>query len=98
MARMETNSDENPEAARRKSISAAHIAGIIAVLCLLYVLSIGPVMGMMLWAGATPDGPAIVCFCAAYAPILYLDDHTPLQGAIGQYIGWWGRLGAAARR
>lgn len=71
-----------------KSRSGYLGTGIFAVLCLLYVLSIGPV-------GAAANNGAfsprtLTALVYVYSPITWLHNHTILEEPLDAYTSLWG--------
>jgi hypothetical protein len=90
--------DEAREGVRaNRAGSTARVAAILFALCLVYILSIGPVAGILAWLGIGTNPRVEACAEIFYAPHKYLHDHTPLKEPLDQYIMWWIRLGARLR-
>jgi hypothetical protein len=56
---------------------------VLALLPVLYVLSIGPA-AMLAKRGYFQDGVHYV-----YVPVIWLHDHTPLKLPLELYVSWW---------
>jgi hypothetical protein len=63
----------------------------LALLLLLYVLSYGPALYLVDRTGVGEEA-----LFAAYAPLDWLGERTPLGGPLGRYLGFWDGLAAAA--
>lgn len=81
----------------QKPEKAARVAVILLALCLMYVLSIGPASGIIVWTGISPSGPVGSCVRVFYWPIECLHDHALLKGPFVRYVAWWERLGQRLR-
>jgi hypothetical protein len=56
-----------------------------ALLPLLYVLSIGPATAL----NVAPGGVCHTVLIAIYAPLDWLDEHTPISGPLRWYVRLW---------
>ena len=81
----------------QKPEKAIGVAAILLALCLIYVLSIGPVVGVLVWSGFRETDRVGSCVCVLYSPIIYLHDHTAFKEPIEQYVDRWDHLGQRLR-
>jgi hypothetical protein len=82
----ETTDDGRAKARANWTGRAVRVAAILFALCVPYVLSVGPVIGALRWARIDQFDPAVAGVFVFYAPVIYLHDHTPLQGPLDQYV------------
>ena len=74
-----------PSEEKEKSRGLYWVVGAIILAPLLYVLSVGPAV----WVARS--NPALVPLVrAAYAPVTWLHDHTPLKRPLEEYVQRWG--------
>ena len=64
-------------------------AGVLTAL-LLYVLSYGPVWGLI-YQGTIPE-PVPKWLIDFYQPVLWLRNNTPLKDSLDLYTSWWVRI------
>jgi hypothetical protein len=76
---MENSSEDGPG----RSV-VARIAVLLLILCVVYVLGVGPAV---VWLNY--GHPAGILFFNVYEPLIYLADHTPLGEPIYSYTHWW---------
>jgi hypothetical protein len=93
----ETTDDAREEARANLIIRAGRVAAIVLACCLMYILSIGPVAGIIVWAGVSPHSAAGTPLIVFYTPVNYLHDQTPLKEPLEQYTAWWERMGERFR-
>jgi hypothetical protein len=89
MDALKTTSESGPKPNRR----ARRVAVILLVVCLIYTLSAGPFVALIVWAGTWND-PSVMTFgTVLYAPLLCLGRYTPLGVPLRLYVSWWAELG-----
>jgi hypothetical protein len=89
----ETTDDARVEAGANLVLRTGRIAAILFALCLLYILSIGPVSWLILVLGVDELHPTIGrLYEGFYAPVIYLGINTPLKGPFDWYCGLWVEL------
>jgi hypothetical protein len=95
----DTTSDAR-EVARANLVNRiARIAIIIVVLCLIYVLSVGPVVGLAVFLGVEQFHPNVaLLFNGFYAPVYYLGGDGPLREPLRLYLNWWVGLANNAKK
>jgi hypothetical protein len=69
---------------KEKSRGLWWVVCVIALVPPLYVLSAGPVSVICLKAGISPEAVE-----AMYAPVIWLCEHTPLEGPLKWYLRLW---------
>jgi hypothetical protein len=74
-----------PSEEKEKSRGLYWTLAVLALLPLLYVLSIGPVVAVWHRAGGNMDA-----VWAVYFPIILLHDQTPLRKPLEWYMRLWG--------
>ena len=74
------------EEASHKSHAMRWTAGVLTAL-LLYVLSYGPVWGLI-YQGTIPE-PVPKWLIDFYQPVRWLRDNTPLKKPLTHYLQWW---------
>lgn len=77
--------DEVSEPSDRRASGLEVVVIAVLALPVLYVLSVGPVVKVAQWLDL--DGDRLK---TAYAPLIYLHDHTPMKKPLEWYIGVWG--------
>jgi hypothetical protein len=93
MATSKVTGDARPEPRVNRRRRAARIAVVLFVLCLIYILSIGPFVALIVATG-TWDNPHVGTFATVfYAPLYYVSYWTHLKGPLKLYAYWWAELG-----
>jgi hypothetical protein len=67
-----------------KSRGLYWVFGALALVPILYVLSAGPISAICLQAGISPEALEGI-----YAPVIWLCEHTPLEGPLKRYLRLW---------
>lgn len=75
------------ETSSESSNTFVYVGITLVLLPILYVLSIGPVVFILLKMKTTM-GPLEIF----YAPVIWLHDHTFLTEPLENYVRWWGGL------
>jgi len=66
---------------------AVAVAAVVVMLPLLYALSIGPTVYIVIRTGMTNQSMPVAE--AFYTPLRYVSNSTPLGPAIQVYVSWW---------
>jgi hypothetical protein len=61
------------------------VLGLVVLLPVLYVLSVGPVSGLVAKSGMNPDP-----FIVFYLPVIWLHDNTALKEPLEKWVRLWG--------
>jgi hypothetical protein len=93
----ETADESRAEARASLVLRTGRIAVIPFAMCAMYVLSIGPAVAVIALTGLEDSDTAILTASVVYAPVLYLEEHTRLEGPLKWYAGWWEELGHRLR-
>jgi hypothetical protein len=93
----ETTSDARVEARANLANRAARVAVILLALSPVYVLSLGPVVGIQAFLDLEKNEAFNLAGRAVYLPVLCLGEYTPLKGPLMWYLGWWEREGRRLR-
>lgn len=77
-------SDANDTAPERSHVTT-WVVGLLILLPVLYVLSIGPVAALSTRTGLNPDS-----LRNFYGPVIWLHDNTPLKVPLEKWVELWG--------
>ncbi|MDB6121165.1 MAG: hypothetical protein JWQ71_158 [Pedosphaera sp.] len=77
------------ESERKRSGGLAHWVSWSGVVLLLYVLSYGPVAGIVFRRGGAVTPRTARALIIIYTPVYWLSDQTPLKKPLQSYVGWW---------
>lgn len=85
----ETTDESRAEARATLGNPAVYVALILIALCLIYVLSIGPAIALLVLTGLIDNDAALSVVDVVYAPVFYLAGYPPLSAPFDGYMEWW---------